>query len=238
MTGPGNNHAKAGFTLIEMLVAMALLSLVLMTLFSAFSALSASSRRLAGHITREESTHTGLNAMIADLEQVFIPDAPRYRHRGLTFEADPYRFEGKQISLGGRSFSTLSFTSVNRAPIGAAPFRGIARITYYVHRSNGRLDLHRADRAWPFDDPPDPCADPILIPGISGFSLTYAAKDPTELDRTDKDQTELRTWDPDPASSLPALPEQVAIEIAYEENGRTKTLETAVVLPAAGRVLP
>lgn len=216
-----NRATPQGFTLIEILVAMILFSITLLTIFSSFRIFSTSANQVSQHITTEDSTYPGLHVMLSDLEQIFILPYPRYKRPELNPDPDPYRLEGTQSNMEGQPISKVSFTCLNRAPIGVFPTHGVARITYYAHRHEDRLDLHRADRAWPFDLSLSPCSDPVLIKGISNFTLTY----------TTKDGKETKTWDSDSKASDFSFPDQITIKISLAVDNEATILQSAVLLP-------
>jgi prepilin-type N-terminal cleavage/methylation domain-containing protein len=214
------NHTRVqGFTLVEILVAMAVFSITLTTIFSAFRTFSTSVDRTRGQIQTTGAGLPGLQAMRSDLDQLFVVPYPRYQRPQDQEDADAYRLKGTQTRIDGRLFSRLSFACVNPAPIGSAP--GVARITYYVHQHQGRLDLHRADRTWPFDRPVSPCSDPVLIRGIKGFSLAYTAGD----------QTQSPVWNSDRSSFDYAFPRRIDISVTLGEETGNKSLGTTAVVP-------
>ena len=210
-----------GFTLVEVLVAMAVFSIILLTIFSAFRTFSTSVDQMNNQRRTTDASHPGLHAMLSDLDQLFLVPYPRYKRPQDQDDADPFRLEGSETPIDGRPFSQLSFTCVNPAPIGAVPANGVSRITYYVRRHGKRLDLHRADRGWPFDGLLSPCTDPVLIRGISSFSLTYAGGD----------RPEMATWNSDDTSFDYAFPTRIDIAVGLEGDSGKRMLRTAVVLP-------
>ena len=216
-----SQNKNQGFTLVEVLVAMAVFSIILLTIFSAFRAFSTSVDQVRNQHRATDASHPGLHAMLSDFDQLFLVPYPRYNRPRNQEEADPFRLEGTKTQINGQTFSRLSFACVNPAPIGAIPKNGVARITYYVHRHGERLDLHRADRGWPFDSPISPCTDPVLVKGVASFSVTYFAEDNTEAD----------TWNSDDKSSYYAFPRRMNITLDLENDTGNRTLRTAVVLP-------
>jgi general secretion pathway protein J len=225
---------EKGFTLVEVLVAMAIFPLVLLTLFSSFDAFMASSRIIKDRQTSGLAAEPGLKIMAADLMQVLAPQVPQYVKpdlRGDSYDRqDRFRFFAGETSAGGKQFSTLSFTSLSPIQLtrplqGQKP--GVTRITYYVHVNDDRLDLHRADRPLFLDGDKMntmPCTDPVLIRDIHSFDLIYYdAKE------------EYTVWDSEDETFEYALPARVTIRIGLK--GDDQDIETSVLIPITRRVL-
>jgi len=216
-----------GFTLMEILVAMVIFSVALITLFSAFTAFLSSGRHVKNEVLRNECFRLGMKTIFFDLEQLFILQHPRYRKPEFNDEPDAYRFEGTLSDGGGEPFSHLSFTSLNHVKTGTNPGNGVARIKYYVHSREDRFDLLRSDNLAPYPKEGDPCSDPVLFKDILGFKLTF----------TDVNGDEHDTWDSDSKEFNFMLPAMVRIQLDLKQNGITRSLVTAISLPANREVL-
>lgn len=218
-----------GFTLVEMLVALAIFSGLMLTLFSAFNAFVKS-----GEMIKERGVSARESApdiMISDLEQIYLLQPPRFRHPEQLEDdekAVQARFElrGAEEQAGGETVSALSFASQTRVqPRGAGyspwdsgdepasapqPAPGITRITYYVHETEAGLDLLRADHpAWLPEQGPDPCTDPILFRDITSFAITYF----------DRDGERHETWDSGDEEYKFRLPDRLLITITRAGQG-------------------
>ena len=216
-----------GFTLVEVLVALAIFSGLMLTLFSSFNAFMSS-----GEMIRERQDNgqgPGLDLMISDLEQVFILQPPRFRNPEKS-DADEtrkqFRFIAEQDQAGGRTVSALSFASLTPVQVGSPPGLpgGITRLTYYVHAHGKRLDLHRADRpAFLFDEDREatPCADPVLARDIQGFDLVFF----------DGEGDEHETWDTFDEETGFALPSRMDIRITLGREEEKRVITTAIFLP-------
>lgn len=227
--------SERGFTLVEVLVAMAIFSLVLLAVFSSFDAFMASSRIIQNRQASGLAAEPGLKVMRADLMQVFATQVPQYRKPDLRGDPDDpqdkFRFYAGQTSAGGKQFSTLSFTSLSPIQF-TCPLlgqeSGVTRITYYVHAHNDRLDLFRADRPLFLDGDKMktmPCTDPVLIRDIHSFDLAFH----------DAEEDEHSDWDSEEESFGYALPARVAIRIRLK--GDTQDMETVVLIPITRLVL-
>jgi len=223
MTDPRKN----GFTLLEILVAMAIFSITLATLYATFRSFLTSADLVTHDIRRQEQFRLGLQAMRADLEQIFLPQPPRYNPPGFNEDPDIFRFVAEEISVGGSLFSHLQFASRNHLETGPGAIPGAAKIHYYVHRHGNRFDLHRSDKAFVSENEPNPCTDPVLVKDIHTFSLTF----------TDSRGIEHKTWDSDGEPFSYTVPTRVTIEIQIAgEDDAGHQIKTAFFLPVSRKV--
>lgn len=211
-------NKTTGFTLVEILVALALFSGLMLVLFSAFNAFTASGAMIRERRDFGRASGPGIRVITADLEQAYVLQPPQFQNPESDDAAGrqaPYRFTGGRDQVEGRPVSFLSFASLSRAqpslPAGNTP--GITRLDYYVHARGDRLCLHRADRpAFLFEEDrePAPCTDPILAVNIRGFSLIFVDKDGEEHEAWD-------SWDEDHQFTLPARVE-IRLTLGDEET--------------------
>ncbi len=219
-----NRTGHFGFTLVEVLVALAVFSIMILTLFSSFNAFTASSRIIRNHHSGIEEKGIGLKTVISDIEQIFILQPPQFKKAEAisSDEKTAFEFIGLRDTINGVSVSTLSFASLTPVrPSGTNT--GITRVTYYVYDNDGRIDLHRSDRpAVPYtqEAEPDPCVDPILFKNILGFDLVYIDRDGKEWD----------TWNSMDEEYGHALPAQLDITITIERDGKNKEIKTMIPL--------
>jgi prepilin-type N-terminal cleavage/methylation domain-containing protein len=222
MTDPG----KYGFTLLEILVAMTILSITLLTLLSTFRTISTSSERIKNEIRRYERIRQCLDVMTADLEQIYLPRPPRYHPPDFNQPPDPYRFLGTEDGIDGAFFAHLQFPSLNHMDLGPGYIHGAGRIHYYVHRHENRFDLHRFDSTFLSDAAPDPCIDPVLIKDIHAFSLTF----------TDGEGTDSSTWDSESDRFDHTFPSRITISLTPAEEVTSEPIQTTVLLPVSRQV--
>ncbi len=218
-----------GFTLVEVLVALAIFSGLMLTLFSAFNAFTTSSRMI-----RDRQDHgqiPGLDVMVSDLSQLFVLQPPRFQP-GETEEdvvniQERFRFLAEQDSIKGKTVSTLRFASLSPVRFSRLgeeePPAGIIRIVYYVYAHEDRLDLHRSDRPAVLTDEEweaAPCKDPVLARDIRGFDLVFF----------DTEGEELETWDSFDKEKAYALPSRVDIRITMGTEEAEKEMGASVAL--------
>jgi len=215
-----------GFTLLEILVAVAISATVLVTLYTSFDTFMTSAQQVEHHIDLMERHRPGFRVMTADLEQVFILQPPRYQPPKFNDEPDPYRFQAGETGMDGRIFSRLGFATANHLVSAEHPVYGVARIDYYVYRHGDRFDLHRSDRLFPVDGDPDPCRDPVLVKDVQAFSLTF----------TDKNGEDYQEWDSESKEFEFSVPVRVTITVETGPDDDKEMVTGSVTLPVTRRV--
>lgn len=215
-----------GFTLLEVLVAVAVSAMVLMTLLTSFNTFLTSAQEVEQDIDLMERLQPGLRVMTADLRQVFILQPPRYHPPKFNDDPDPYRFQGDETAVDGRVFSRLAFTSTNHLIPGEHPVYGVARIDYYVHSYGGRFDLHRSDRLLPLETDLDPCRDPVLVEDIRTFSLAFSGENGEDS----------QAWDSDSEEYEFSVPFRVTLTVETGTDESKEMLTGSVILPVSRQV--
>jgi type II secretion system protein J len=223
-----NDPRPNGFTLLEILVAMTIFSITLVTMYTTFRAFTTSADLVKSDITRQKHFQQALDILSSDLEQIVVPQPPRY-HPPETHDApDRFRLVATETGIGGMVFSGLRFTSLNHLNLGPDYIYGVSEIQYYVHQKDGRFNLHRSDHpivSGPGTDQ-DPCRDPVVIEDIDLFSLTLI----------DSRGGEHPDWDSESSAFDHAFPVQVAIQIQASGEDRDHRIDTAVFIPVARQV--
>ncbi len=224
---------SAGFTLVEVLVAMAIFSGLMLTLFSSFNAFTASSQMIEQYAERNRELGPGLDTLISDLEQTFVLHPPQFMDPDTddVKTQEKFQFSAGQDQIEGKTFSNLSFASLNPVQFHNPPglATGITRLAYYVYAHEDRLDLHRSDIPIFLSDEkdtPTPCADPVLFRDILGFELTFFDREGDEHDHWD-------SRDEDFDFGLPAL---LCITITLGGKTGEREIKTQVTLPIERRV--
>lgn len=220
------NNNKNGFTLVEVLVALAVFSGLMMTLFSSFNAFTVSSRTIREYEKKSKNTGVGLETMLSDIEQVFILQQPQFMLPDKE-DADTqkkYRFSAGLDQIDGHAFSRLSLCSLTPVQFhhpGNYP-AGITRLTYYVSANSGRFDLHRSDIPVFLAEKEDtPCADPILFRDIQGFELTFFDLEGNEYDHWDSRADEFDFQ----------LPFSISLTITLAADSGERKISTQIRLP-------
>ena len=218
---------RNGFTLLELLIAIAMFVVIATIVYSTFNAVLSRNRAIAEGADTFEMAKNCLDRMTFDLSATYVEPFPLYKPPGITENPDPYRFFGEQRSLGGASFSELRFVSTDHLPITDPTDSDLAEIRYYVTQGSdpdaGGV-LRRADTAYPYniDDHLQKSEDdPVLCTGIEAFTLTFYDVNGDAHD----------TWDSDSDFNDNATPRAVAIHLEIKAGTGTRSFDTRVSLP-------
>jgi general secretion pathway protein J len=219
----GRQKAAAGFTLMEILIATAILAIVVTTVLASFNSVFSTTEVLDESEDIYEMAQNCLKRMTLDLESVHVTQRPLYKPPELDQPPDPYRFVATASDTGGTGFAqNLRFTS--RAHVGFEnSFReGIAEIIYYVKAGDdGHLTLKRADNLYPYPEFEEKGIDPALCKYVKSLSFKFYDKDGTEFD----------TWDSDSEEFGYATPKAISIKLELANKAVSHTFETMVSLP-------
>jgi len=170
-----------GFTLLEILAAVFMLSIVMALLFGTFEGVFSNADHVNAASELYEMAGAGIGRITTDLKAIHIMQPPRYKAPDLDSKPDLYRLEGSTELVGGQTFSHLRFTSLAHLPMGGDARQGIARIVYYVQGTReGEFILRRSDMIYPFEEFEPSPTDPVVAEKVRGFKLTYYDKDGRE----------------------------------------------------------
>jgi general secretion pathway protein J len=161
-----NLHSGAGFTLLEILIAIFIFSIVVTTIFVSYN----------------------LERMIFDLKSVYVTLPPRYTSPGFDDPEDPYRINADTINIKNNDFPRLRFASLAHLALRGKIEEGIAEVIYYVQDSEDRgYILRRADSLYPYSPFEEKNSDPILCEGIKTLTFKFYDQEGTEYDLWDSD---------------------------------------------------
>jgi len=211
-----------GFTLIEILVVLAIFAIIVTTIFGSFHAVFNTVAPLREDQDLYEMAKDCLDRMIVDLESVHVSLPPEYRPPGLNDPPDPYRIFGETTPVENALFGRLSFAGLAHVSLGKTRREGIAGITYYVQSSNDeQFVLRRSDRLYPHEPFSENETDPILCEYVRKLSFKYYDHEGSDYDR----------WDSDADDFDHATPRAVGIALEVGTADRWILLETTVALP-------
>lgn len=212
---------NTGFTLVEILIAILIFSIVISTVFSSFNAFIISSEKIKEEVAHSEKIRNVFKRIFLDLESIFIVQPPRYQKPQFDSEPDPYSFVGKQIMLGQKFASTITFTSLAHVKFGIDQRVGVAKITYYLKENkNKSYDLYRSDVLPPFFEANQSCLDPVLIKNISGFEVIYK----------DFNNDEYKYWDSEDEELEYTFPATIDFKITFGSGEQVRVLENSIRL--------
>ncbi len=115
-----------GFTLIEILISLAILSVILAAVYGTFFLAQRAVEGMDESLIRIQEARRALDILRCELESAYFR------------EADPHAlFQIKDRDMYGRSASHLAFTTFS----GLRP--GLSKISYYVEERDGTLHLYK-----------------------------------------------------------------------------------------------
>jgi general secretion pathway protein J len=216
----------AGFTLLEVLVAVLIFAIVMSTLFTTFNAFLVSAETVKNEVVYTEMINNVFKRISLDLESLFVLQPPAYQKPEFNSDPDIYRFVGQETSVGQTSVSSLMFASLCHIKFNDDPRQGIARIRYYLKpNENDLYTLYRSDALPPFAEEMESCYDPVLCRDVSGFDIVYR----------DGNGDEYRSWDSDDPAFAYTFPESIDIKITFGP-GENPRIFTGSIRLGTGRV--
>jgi general secretion pathway protein J len=218
----GSQVGNAGFTLMEILVAIAILAVVVTTVLASFNSVFSTSEVLDSSTEIYEMAKNCLKRITVDLQSIHIAQRPLYKPPGLDDAADPYRIVGTTEDIGGTGLAKIRFASRAHVRFENSIRDGIAEIIYYVQAKNdGHLVLKRADNLYPYPDFEEKGSDPVLCKYVKSLAFKYYDPEGTAYDDWDSDSDEFGN----------ATPRAVAVQLELANNSVSQTFETLVSLP-------
>ncbi len=200
--------APSGFTLIEVLISLALLTIVLGALYSSFFSVQRAVERFESISLKYQETRTALDIMRREIESAFVINPRSDKEKELKAG-----FVIKDRDIFGKSTSSLEMTafSFKRNSLNA--------VSYSVKESDEKLVLLKAE---------SPAVllskkyETEIIEGIESFTV-----------ETRFNNKWVRTWDTEKTGKLPEI---VRISIEFDDNGTMVTL-TEYARPRIGAQL-
>jgi prepilin-type N-terminal cleavage/methylation domain-containing protein len=225
--GPGGARCgSAGFTLMEILVAVVILALVVTTVLASFNMVFSTTGALSGGQALFEMGKNCLNRMALDLENITVAESVGGKPKAPDDPPEPFRFTATVETVDGTRFARIRFTSRAHVALEKAAREGIAEIVYYVQaRRDGGFRLRRADHLYPYPARfEERAADPVLCENVKSLAAVYFAEDGTESE----------TWDSESEQFGMATPVMVALRLEIGE-GEERALFETIVRPAMAR---
>ena len=215
----------AGFTLMEVLVATAILAIVVTTVLVSFNSVFSTTAVLDESADIYEMAKNCLKRMVLDLESIHVARRPIYKPPEFDQPPDPYRFVASVEDTGGTGFAqNLRFTSRAHVGFEKNPKKGIAEVIYYVKAADdGHLSLIRADNLFPYPEFEKRGSDPVLCKYVKSLSFKFYDRDGIEFD----------VWDSDSDEFGYATPAAIAVKLELANTAAAHTFETMVALPVS-----
>ena len=226
--GPCRVEAKgqcgtAGFTLMEILISIAILAIVVTTALASFNAVFSTTEMLEDSAHLYEMANACMKRIALDLASMHINQRPLYKPPEFDQPPDPYRLVATADGSSGTGFAeNIRFTSRAHLPFEKSYGKGIVEIVYYFQTANdGYLELRRADNAYPFPEFEKKASDPVLCKYVKSLSFKFYDTDGIEFD----------VWDSDSDEFGYATPKAVAVKLELAKNAEAHIFETMVSLP-------
>jgi len=218
----GCQRAAAGFTLMEVLVAIAILAIVVTTILASFNSVFSTTEVLGESADIYEMAKNCMKRMALDLKSIHIAQRPIYKPPEFDQPPDPYRLVATTKDIGGTGFAQIRFASRAHVRLEKSPRAGIAEIIYYVQvREDGLPVLKRADNLYPYPDFEEKGRDPVLSKYVKSLAFKFY----------DKEGLEFEVWDSDSDEFGYATPTAIAIKLELAGKTTSHTFETMVSLP-------
>ena len=218
----GYRRAAAGFTLMEVLVAIAILAIVVTTVLASFNSVFSTTEVLDENADLYEMAKNCMKRMVLDLESIHIARKPIYKPPEMDQPPDPYRIVATTEDTGGMGFAQIRFASRAHIALGKSPRQGIAELIYYVQaRDDGHPVLKRADNLYPYPDFEEQGSDPVLSKYVKSLAFKFYDNEGLEYD----------VWDSDSEEFGYATPRAIAIRLELANKSATQIFETRVLLP-------
>ena len=228
MKKSGTIHSS-GFTLLEILVAMSIITIVLSTLFVTFKDTLENMNYVESQSDIYQMAHIALDRMQEDLEcSIILAKKDETSEEG-TDESLIDVFSGKNEEINDRDADTVSFLSTMHLSLNDGnAYSGLARITFYIEEIEDEegLVLYRSDTPEREQAPEEKTGGVILCKNIHSFDLSYY----------DSDGDKFESWDSSEGEVKNRLPARVSIRLAFIDISNPETpyqFETGVALPLA-----
>ncbi|HVO83259.1 MAG TPA: type II secretion system protein GspJ [Syntrophobacteria bacterium] len=218
-----NPAQPSGFTLLEILLALAILALVLSSLFSAYSETITATELVEASREVDQAARLTLAQMADDLKSLYQQEV-----KGDPKDS-PYRFQGGSVESDGEAVEVMNFAST--AHLGfdlPGPSMSVNRIAYVLKKSGEgeqrSFQLLRRERPFADFQGQGEETEVELADNVEELAVTYG----------DDAGTTLTEWDsasPEHNGRPPRLV-QIRLKVAAGTSGGSRTF-TAVVAPMA-----
>ena len=213
---------KKGFTLLEVLVALFILTLVISLVYGSFQGVFSNADHIQAVGDLYEMGTNCLNRITADLESIHVLTHPRYKPPDIDDEPDIFRIVGTLDSMDGTTFSQLRFTTMAHLQLNQSPYSGIAQVVYYIQEDETRGNvLRRSDHLFPYPDVEPRGDDPVLCENVKTFELKYVSSDGEEKEEWNSDSDDVKY----------STPVSISIRLAVGDDESPQEFTTAVALP-------
>lgn len=219
-------RARAGFTLLEMLISIAVTALIVMTAVQAYRSITSAQERQAGTVDRERSAQVLLDRLEQELSGALLVKQPE--------DADPlqqtYLFYGVDVASPSGDGDAVRFVTLSPAHAPGAPTLVPPRMVTYAAISNEdtgfALVRQEAPRPPALDKAIDVQDGQVVLEDLLEFKLSYVLEETGE---------ELAAWDSSEVGLRDSLPGAVNASVTLFELDESGEV---VPGPVHERVIP
>ncbi len=203
-----SNPRRDGFTLIEVLLSLALLTIILGVVYSSFFTVQRALERFDDVSLKYHEARTALDIMTREIESALLKDTQEN-----ATDKNKTIFIIKDRDIFGKTTSELQLTAFS--------FRNnnLNTISYYVEEKDGRLELVKKE------------APAVLL--SKGYSIGMMEEIESFTVETLFNDKWVKTWD---ASQTGRLPDIVRVSIEFDDKGKKVKL-TEYARPRIGKQL-
>ena len=216
---------REGFTLVELLMAIAIFALLVSILMGSFNGVFTPTEALTTQRRNTAMAQSCLDRMAVDLKNIYVELPPVYRPTGINATPPVHRFAAGDAL--GNALPQVLLQLPSKIHITARPGKHfeLAVIRYYlepvVNPAETIYRLRRSDTLLIADDHPDLKNDPILCDNIKALHIRCldAEGEPHE------------SWDSATAASGYATPRSVSIQLELRTSAGPQVYQTTISLP-------
>jgi len=215
-----SSHQNSGFTLLELLLAVAIAAVIIATVNFAFFQ---SHKNIEAVRTQREAYQTVriiMDRMIKDLTCSYVPAG---RTQMTTQDLSMYRFIGVNDDSSGVDKDTISFTTTTDIGFSKVP-GGICEVDYYLKEMEDRKSVYTLMRR----EDPTPHAgitksgnEMEMADGVLAMNIVYI----------DESNQEVNEWD---LARKLTLPKQVKVTLTMESGKDKQIFSATAFLPLSG----
>ncbi len=220
----------AGFTLLEILVAVFILAIVLSTIFAMFTDTIENINDTETQADIYQMARIAMDRIQEDLECSLIVKTDDEPEEEDAEESSPGFFSGEDETIDDRDADSVSFLSTNHISLDDEDKdSGLSRIAFYVkkHDEENGLILYRSDT---------PEREQVIEEKTGGFILCHGLHS-VNLIYYNSEGDEYESWDSSSGEYKDKLPSRICIQLFFLDESNPENpykFETGIALPMAG----
>ncbi len=169
-----SGNTETGFTLLEILIAISIFAIIVTTVFGSHNYIFSSAKVVEEDIAAYEMAKSCLSRITDDFQSLHVSLPPEYTPPDSDDEEDPFKITGETADAGGESFSRLMFASRAHVSFEKNIQEGIARIVYYVQKSDENIYiLRRAEKLYTYEPIEEKKTDPVVGENVNSLVFKY-----------------------------------------------------------------